>query len=244
MNYERNDANLVRGKFRVRGDTIEVHPAYEEHAVRIELFGDEIERITTVDTLTGEQLGEPDELVIFPATHYVAGEERMKAGPSPASKRSFRSGWPGSRPTTSCSRLSGCACGRRTTWRCWPRSACARVSRTTAATSTAGRPGEPPYTLLDFFPKDYLLVIDESHQTVPQLHGQYEGDRSRKETLIEHGFRLPVGGRQPAAALRRVLRAGQPVPVPVRHPFAPTRSSSRPRWWSRSSGRPVWSTPR
>ena len=78
MQYERNDANLVRGKFRVRGDTIEVHPAYEEHAVRIELFGDEIERITTVDTLTGEQLSEPDELVIFPATHYVAGDERMK----------------------------------------------------------------------------------------------------------------------------------------------------------------------
>src|SRR6201997_894624 len=77
MQYERNDANLVRRKFRVRGDTIEVHPAYEEHAVRIELFGDEVERITTVDTLTGEQLGEPDEIVIFPATHYVAGEERM-----------------------------------------------------------------------------------------------------------------------------------------------------------------------
>src|SRR5579859_3729536 len=78
MQYERNDANLVRGKFRVRGDTIEVHPAYEEHALRIELFGDEIERIAMVDTLTGEQLGEPDEVVIFPATHYVAGEERMR----------------------------------------------------------------------------------------------------------------------------------------------------------------------
>ena len=78
MQYERNDANLVRGKFRVRGDTIEVHPAYEEHAVRIELFGDEIERITTLDTLTGEKLAEPDELVIFPATHYVAADERMR----------------------------------------------------------------------------------------------------------------------------------------------------------------------
>ena len=116
MHYERNDMNLVRGKFRVRGDTIEVHPAYEETAVRIELFGDEVERITVVDPLTGEQLGDLDELVVFPATHYVAGDERMQR-PSPASRPSCRSGWPGSRRRASCSRPSACACAPSTTSR-------------------------------------------------------------------------------------------------------------------------------
>ena len=117
MQYERNDLNLVRGKFRVRGDTIEVHPAYEEHVRRIELFGDEIERIVTVDPLTGEQLAELDELVIFPATHYVAGDERMKRaigrhrGRAPGAAGLVRVS------RASCSRPSGCGCGPSTTWR-------------------------------------------------------------------------------------------------------------------------------
>ena len=99
--------------------------------------------------------------------------------------------------------------------------------------------GEAPHTLLDFFPNDFLLVIDESHVTVPQLHGQYEGDRSRKETLVDHGFRLPVGGRQPAAALRRVVRAGQPVHLPLGHPVGLRDRPVHARWSSRSCGPPA-----
>ena len=199
MQYERNDLNLVRGKFRVRGDTIEVHPAYEENAVRIELFGDEVERITIVDPLTGEKLAELDELVVFPATHYVAGDERMKRG-----HRRHRG------------RAAGAAGLLRGRGQAARGPAPAHADAVRPRDDAGGRllqrhrelqpphrrrqPGEPPHTLLDFFPNDFLLVIDESHQSVPQLHGQYEGDRSRKETLIEHGFRLP------SAADNRPLR--------------------------------------
>ncbi len=199
MNYERNDANLIRGKFRVRGDTIEVHPAYEENAVRVELFGDEIERITTVDTLTGEQFADLDELVIFPATHYVAGEERMHTAIAGIEKElQERLAWFEAEGKL----LEAQRLRMRTSY---DLEMLAEVGVCSGIENYSrhidGRqPGEPPHTLLDFFPKDYLLVIDESHQTVPQLHGQYEGDRSRKETLIAHGFRLP------SAADNRPLR--------------------------------------
>ncbi len=199
MQYERNDANLVRGKFRVRGDTIEVHPAYEEHAVRIELFGDEIERISTVDTLTGEKLSEPDELVIFPATHYVAGDERMKVAiVGIEAELQERLAWFEAEGKL----LEAQRLRMRTSY---DLEMLAEVGVCSGIENYSrhidGRqPGQPPHTLLDFFPKDYLLVIDESHQTVPQLHGQYHGDRSRKETLVEHGFRLP------SAADNRPLR--------------------------------------
>jgi excinuclease ABC subunit B len=199
MNYERNDANLIRGKFRVRGDTIEVHPSYEEHAVRIELFGDDIERITVVDTLTGEQIDEPDEVVIFPATHYVAGEERMRTALAgiEAELQERLAYFEKADKLLEAQRLR-----MRTSY---DLEMLAEVGVCSGIENYSrhidGRqPGEPPHTLLDFFPKDYLLVIDESHQTVPQLHGQYEGDHSRKETLIEHGFRLP------SAADNRPLR--------------------------------------
>jgi excinuclease ABC subunit B len=199
MNYERNDANLVRGKFRVRGDTIEVHPAYEEHAVRIELFGDEIERITTVDTLTGEQLGELEELVIFPATHYVAGEARMQKAlvGIEAELQERLASFEADGKLLEAQRLR-----MRTSYDLEMLAevgVCSGIENYSRHID-GRKPGEPPHTLLDFFPKDYLLIIDESHQTVPQLHGQYEGDRSRKETLIEHGFRLP------SAADNRPLR--------------------------------------
>ncbi len=152
MQYERNDTNLVRGKFRVRGDTIEVHPAYEEHVVRVELFGDEIERILTIDPLTGEQLGDLPELVIFPATHYVAGDERMQSRHRPDRSRAGRSGWRGSSHRASCSRPSACACGPSTTSRCWARWGAARGSRTTAATSTVARRGRLPTPCSTSFP--------------------------------------------------------------------------------------------
>ncbi len=199
MQYDRNDLNFVRGKFRVRGDTIEVFPAYEETGVRIELFGDEVERISRVDPLTGEYVGELEELEIYPASHYVAGEERMKrAMVSIEEELADRLAWFERHGKL----LEAQRLRMRTNYDLemmrevgfcngienYSRHIDGRVA------------GQAPNTLLDFFPKDYLLVIDESHVTVPQLHGQYEGDRSRKETLVDHGFRLP------SAADNRPLR--------------------------------------
>src|SRR5581483_2497421 len=199
MQYERNDMNLVRGKFRVRGDTIEVHPAYEEHAVRIELFGDDVERVTRVDTLTGEQLADIDDLTIFPATHYVAGEERMKRAIAgiEVELQERLAFFEKEGKLLEAQRLR-----MRTQYDLEMMQEvgfCNGIEN--YGRHIDGRaPGEAPYTLLDYFPKDFLLVVDESHNAVPQLHGQYEGDHSRKETLIEHGFRLP------SAADNRPLR--------------------------------------
>jgi len=190
MSYQRNDANLVRGKFRVRGDTVEIHPAYDPTAIRVELFGDEIERITSFDTLTGEQLGELTELVIYPATHYVAGQERMRRAILTIEEElQQRLAWFEKEGKL----LEAQRLRMRTQYDlemmqevgfC---SGIENYSRHIDGRSA----GQPAHTLIDFFPEDYLLVIDESHVTVPQLHGQYEGDRSRKETLVDHGFRLP-----------------------------------------------------
>jgi len=199
MQYERNDMNLVRGKFRVRGDTIEVHPAYDETAVRIELFGDEVERITVVDPLTGEKVDELDELVVFPATHYVAGEERMRAAiVRIEAELQERLAWFEANDKL----LEAQRLRMRTQYdleMMQELGYCNGIENYSGPIDGRSR-GEPPYTLLDYFPDDFLVVIDESHVTVPQLHGQYEGDRSRKDTLIEHGFRLP------SAADNRPLR--------------------------------------
>jgi excinuclease ABC subunit B len=199
MQYDRNDTNFIRGKFRVRGDTIEVHPAYEDMAVRIELFGDEVERIRRVDPLTGEVLAELDELTIFPATHYVTGEERMRTAIHgiEAELQERLALFEANGKLLEAQRLR-----MRTQYDLEMMQEvgyCNGIENYSRHLDGRG-PGEPPYTLLDYFPKDFLLVIDESHQAVPQLHGQYEGDRSRKETLIEHGFRLP------SAADNRPLR--------------------------------------
>ncbi len=199
MHYERNDHNLVRGKFRVRGDTIEVHPAYEEFAVRIELFGDDVERISRIDTLTGEYMGEVEDLAIFPASHYVAGQERMRKAIEriEAELQERLAFFEREGKLLEAQRLR-----MRTQY---DLEMLAEVG-VCSGIENYSRPidgraaGEPPHTLMDFFPDDFLLVLDESHVTVPQLHGQYEGDRSRKETLIDHGFRLP------SAADNRPLR--------------------------------------
>jgi excinuclease ABC subunit B len=199
MQYERNDQNLVRGKFRVRGDTIEVHPAYEEHILRVELFGDEIERITRVDPVTGELLGDLDEVIVFPATHYVAGSERMRHAIEgiEVELQERLDFFEKQGKLLEAQRLR-----MRTTYDLEMLAevgSCAGIEN--YSRHIDGRSaGQAPHTLLDFFPQDYLLVIDESHVAVPQLHGQYHGDRSRKETLIEHGFRLP------SAADNRPLR--------------------------------------
>jgi excinuclease ABC subunit B len=190
MQYDRNDTNLTRGRFRVRGDTIEVHPAYEETILRIELFGDEIERITVVDPVTGEQIRTLEDLWIYPATHYVAGAERMqKAIARIEAELAERLAWFEKRGKL----LEAQRLRMRTQYDLEMMQEvgyCSGIENYSAPIDGRG-PGETPNTLLDFFPDDYLCVIDESHVAVPQLHGQYEGDRSRKLELIEHGFRLP-----------------------------------------------------
>ncbi len=190
IHYERNDMELARGKFRVRGDTLEIHPAYDETSVRVTLFGDEIEQITRFDPMTGELGVDMEEVVLFPATHYVAGDERMRAAiRSIEEELAVRlAEFKAQDKLLEAQRLQ-----MRTEHdlemlheigHC---SGIENYSRHLDGRS----PGEAPYTLLDYFPPDWLLVIDESHVTIPQLHAQYAGDRSRKEVLVEHGFRLP-----------------------------------------------------
>jgi excinuclease ABC subunit B len=199
MQYQRNDTALTRARFRVRGDTIELHPAYDETAVRIELFGDEIERMVEVDPLTGEHIRTLNDLVVLPATHYVTGADRMEGAVAriEAELAERLAHFEKHGKLLEVQRLR-----MRTEYdleMLQEVGYCSGIENYSAPIDGRG-PGEPPYTLLDFFPDDFLCVIDESHVTVPQLHGQYEGDRSRKAVLIEHGFRLP------SAADNRPLR--------------------------------------
>ena len=190
LQYDRNDMTLGRGNFRVRGDTIEVHPAYDETVLRIEMFGETVDRISVIDPLTGENLRELGEVIVFPATHYVAGDERMRrAVVGIEAELQERLAWfEANGKLLEAQRLR-----MRTQYdleMIQEMGYCNGIEN--YSMHIDGRsPGEPPFTLLDYFPDDYLLVIDESHVTVPQLHGQFEGDRSRKDTLVEHGFRLP-----------------------------------------------------
>jgi excinuclease ABC subunit B len=190
MGYERNDLNFVRNKFRVRGDTIEVFPAYEERATRIQMFGDEIERIVSVDPVTGEVVEEVEKLVMFPASHYVVSKSRMdRAVAQIESELKDRLAvLEGAGKLLEAQRLR-----MRTTYdleMLREVGVCSGIEN--YSRHLDGRTaGQRPYTLLDYFPEDFITIVDESHVAVPQLHGQYEGDRSRKETLVEHGFRLP-----------------------------------------------------
>jgi excinuclease ABC subunit B len=190
MQFDRNDATLGRGKFRVRGDTIEVHPAYEESVLRIEMFGDTVDRLTVIDPLTGETLNELSRTQVFPATHYVAGAERMSVAMAKieAELQDRLAYFEKEGKLLEAQRLR-----MRTSYdleMMGELGYCNGIEN--YSMHIDGRTfGEPPFTLLDYFPDDYLLVIDESHVAVPQLHGQFEGDRSRKDMLVEHGFRLP-----------------------------------------------------
>jgi len=190
LQYDRNDIALGRGKFRVRGDTIEVHAAYDENVLRIEMFGDTVDRITTIDPLTGENLNELTEVVVFPATHYVAGDERMRRAVVGIEKelQERLAVFESQGKLLEAQRLR-----MRTQYdleMMQEMGYCNGIEN--YSMHIDGRePGEPPFTLLDYFPKDYLLVIDESHVAIPQLHGQFAGDLSRKSNLVEHGFRLP-----------------------------------------------------
>ena len=190
LQFDRNDMTLGRGKFRVRGDTIEVHPSYEETVLRIEMFGDTVDRLTMIDPLTGETLSDMKRTQVFPATHYVAGDERMrKAVIGIEAELQERLAWFEKEGKL----LEAQRLRMRTQYdleMIQEVGYCNGIEN--YSMHIDGRsPGEPPFTLLDYFPKDFLLVIDESHVAVPQLHGQFMGDRSRKDILVEHGFRLP-----------------------------------------------------
>jgi excinuclease ABC subunit B len=211
IQYERNDMNLTRQKFRVRGDVIEVHPAYEEAPVRIEMFGDEVEAITMVDPVTGERVRRLEELLLFPATHYATSDERLQKAivRIEAELQERLAQFEREGKLLEAQRLR-----MRTTYdleMMQEMGFCNGIENYSAPIDGRG-PGEPPHTLLDFFPSDYLTIIDESHVTIPQLHGQYEGDRSRKETLVDHGFRLPsAADNRPLRFEEWVERAGQTI---------------------------------
>ncbi|EGO8274304.1 excinuclease ABC subunit UvrB [Enterococcus faecalis] len=191
IQFERNDIDFQRGRFRVRGDVVEIFPASrDEHALRVEFFGDEIDRIREVDALTGEIVGETEHVAIFPATHFVTNEEHMEHAISQiqeeleARLKVLRS----ENKLLEAQRLE-----QRTNYDI-------EMMREMGYTSgienysrhmDGRQEGEPPYTLLDFFPDDFLLVIDESHVTMPQIRGMYNGDRARKQMLVDYGFRLP-----------------------------------------------------
>jgi excinuclease ABC subunit B len=190
IQYSRNDLAFTRGTFRVRGDTVEIIPVYEELAIRIEFFGDEIDRIYTLHPLTGEIVREEKEMYVFPATHYVAGPERMERAIERIEveltdrlAEMERQG----------KLLEAQRLRMRTTYDIEMMrqvGSCSGIENYSAAMDDRG-PGTAPNCLLDYFPDDFLLVLDESHSTVPQIGAMYEGDMSRKRTLVEHGFRLP-----------------------------------------------------
>ena len=188
--YQRNDLSFTRGTFRVRGDTIEIFPIYEERALRVEMFGDEVERLIWLQPLTGEVLGESKQALVFPATHYVAGPERMQRAVAEIETELADR-------LADLERQNKLLEAQRLRMRTdydleMMRTVgfCNGIENYSRHIDGRGQ-GSPPHTLLDYFPEDFLLVIDESHVTVPQIGGMYEGDASRKRTLVEHGFRLP-----------------------------------------------------
>lgn len=189
--YRRNDQNFVRGTFRARGDVIEVFPANQsEQAIRIELYGDEIERIREFDALTGEVVGEREHVAIYPASHYVMDRERLKPALAAIEEELDHrlKELKGLGKDLEAQRLE-----QRTRYdleMLQEVGFCSGIENYSRH-FTGRKPGEPPYTLLDYFPEDFLTIIDESHVSVPQVRGMYAGDKSRKESLVDHGFRLP-----------------------------------------------------
>src|SRR3954447_3177101 len=191
MQYTRNDANLARGNFRVRGEVLEVHPSYAESAYRVQLFGDEVERIQHFDPMTGEILhDEPGHIDIWPATHYVASEDIVERSVAEIrhelnerARELLDDG----------KELEAHRLRQRTEYdmeMLKEMGFCSGIENYSRILD--GRPaGSPPHTLIDYFPDDMICFLDESHQTVPQIGGMYEGDRSRKQTLVDYGFRLP-----------------------------------------------------
>lgn len=211
MQYVRNDVAFTRGTFRVRGDTIEIIPVYEELAIRIEMFGDEIDSLAVLHPLTGDVINEVDHVYLFPASHYVAGEERMKrAIASIEEELAERLTWFESQGKL----LEAQRLRMRTTYdleMLKEIGTCTGIENYSRHIDGRG-PGTPPHTLMDFFADDFVLIIDESHVTVPQIGAMFEGDMSRKRTLVDHGFRLPSAmDNRPLKWDEFVERIGQTV---------------------------------
>jgi excinuclease ABC subunit B len=211
IQYARNDLAGTRGTFRVRGDTLEVFPMYEELAVRVEFFGDEIEKLSTLHPLTGEVVTNDDHIYLFPASHYVAGPERMeRAIASIESELTTRlAELEAQHKLLEAQRLR-----MRTSYDIEMMrqiGTCSGIENYSRHIDGRG-PGSAPHCLLDYFPEDFLLVVDESHVTVPQIGGMYEGDMSRKRTLVDHGFRLPSAmDNRPLRFEEFVERIGQTI---------------------------------
>ncbi len=190
MQYQRNDVDFTRGRFRVRGDTLEIQPAYEELAIRVQFWGDEIERIVEVDPLTGELLGDRGSIDIYPAKHFVTSRSKLlEAMYDIRAELEERL----RELETAGKLLEAQRLEQRTNYDLEMLAEigyCNGIENYSRHLSRRA-PGTPPWTLLDYFPEDFLMFVDESHMTLPQVRGMYNGDRSRKETLVEHGFRLP-----------------------------------------------------
>ncbi len=190
IQYERNEVNLARGRFRVKGDTLEIFPSYEQTIFRVEYWGDEVERITQLNPVTGEVITEESDLWVYPATHYVSSRERMTTAAEAIETELHRqlAALDHNGKMLEAQRLR-----MRTSYDLEMMREvgfCSGIENYSRYLDGRAA-GEPPYTLLDYFPDDYLTIVDESHVAIPQIHGQYAGDRSRKDVLIEHGFRLP-----------------------------------------------------
>jgi excinuclease ABC subunit B len=213
IQYERNDHEFGRGTFRVRGDVVDVYPSYEEQGVRIELFGDQVDELITFDPLTGKTLKRHDKVAIFPKSHFVAPRERTKAAVETikAELVEYRSALEAEGKLLEAQRVH-----QRTMFDLEMINEigyCHGIENY-ARHLTGRAPGEPPPTLLDYLPKDALLIVDESHQTVPQIRGMYHGDRSRKEVLVAYGFRLPSAlDNRPLNFAEWEARVGQVVYV-------------------------------
>jgi excinuclease ABC subunit B len=190
IQYERNDVAFTRGKFRVRGDTIEVWPAYEEFGLRIELFGDEVDGLAIINPTSGETLRQLDELYIYPAKHFVTPEERIRQAVE-GIRQELEERLEVFRREGKLLEAQRLAARTRFDMEMLLEVGHCPGIENYARWFSGRKPGEPPYTLIDFFPEDFLMIVDESHVTLPQLRGMFAGDHSRKLTLVEHGFRLP-----------------------------------------------------
>src|SRR5499425_140446 len=190
IQYERNDHDFARGTFRVRGDIVEVYPAYEEQGLRIELFGEEVDELSSFDTLTGKTIRQHDKIAVYPKSHFVASRDRTKRAVESIKEELV---WYRAKLESEGKLLEAQRLHQRTMFdleMIREIGYCHGIENY-ARHLTGRAPGEPPPTLLDYLPPDALVIVDESHQTVPQIRGMYHGDRSRKEVLVAYGFRLP-----------------------------------------------------
>jgi excinuclease ABC subunit B len=227
MQYGRNDTTLTRGTFRVKGEVLEIFPAYAETAYRIQLFGDEVESIQHFDPLTGEVLDEIDHVAVWPASHYATEEETLeRAVREIRNELEDRWAWFHERGRE----LEAHRLRQRTEYdleMLKELGFCSGIENYSRILDNRP-PGSPPHTLIDYFPDDFLVFVDESHQTIPQIGGMYEGDRSRKQTLVDHGFRLPSAmDNRPLRFEEFLTRVGQMVMVSATPGEFERRTSSR-----------------